>query len=248
MTTKVTLDVIDPAILDRANQTGTQPISTVDGLQDELDAMYAAAVDAKTSNYTVMTADNGKVITMSASGGNRTVTLPPAATVGSGFRIIVRKIDGTNATVTVDGNAAETIDGAATKVLRLQYQSLALVCDGTAWHSIGAGGIFEEGSNANGDYTKFAGGLMICRKSTVGTLAADTASGSVFRSATPLTWTYPVPFAATPSASAHQVDIASNRWPTVGAITTSNLTITAWTSIMSATAVAYGATAIGNWF
>jgi hypothetical protein len=36
--------------------------------------------------------------------------------------------------VTVDGNASETIDGALTYALAVQYQSITIISDGTNWH------------------------------------------------------------------------------------------------------------------
>jgi hypothetical protein len=38
--------------------------------------------------------------------------------------------------VTIDGNAAETIDGDLTIDLTLQYESVMIVCDGSNWHII----------------------------------------------------------------------------------------------------------------
>jgi len=45
MTTKASLGVVDPAVLDRDNHTGTQPISSVSGLEDEL-VTLGEAIDA----------------------------------------------------------------------------------------------------------------------------------------------------------------------------------------------------------
>ena len=59
-----------------------------------------------------------------------TVTLPTAATADTIYHI--KKI-GSTANVTVDGNGAETIDGATTAVLTIQYESITLISDGTAW-------------------------------------------------------------------------------------------------------------------
>lgn len=63
------------------------------------------------------------------------------------------------------------------------------------------GAIIEEGSNANGSYTKWADGTMICHHLLTGSLAIGTAHLGGFRS-TGLVWTYPVAFAAAPQCSA----------------------------------------------
>lgn len=62
--------------------------------------------------------------------GTFTVTLPAAAN-NTGRVYNVKNIG--VGTVTVDGNGAETIDGAATYPLSTQYQTVTIQCDGTAW-------------------------------------------------------------------------------------------------------------------
>ena len=58
---------------------------------------------------------------VTTSGGSVTVTLPPAASV-PGKQYHVKKLSAAN-TLTLDGNGAETIDGAATLAWTTQYQS-----------------------------------------------------------------------------------------------------------------------------
>jgi hypothetical protein len=67
-----------------------------------------------------------------ATGAARTVTLP-AASGRTGMLLEVRKSDATANTVTVDGNGAELINGAATFVLATQYSNVTVRCDGTGW-------------------------------------------------------------------------------------------------------------------
>ena len=64
-------------------------------------------------------------------GGAATLTLPAAAS-NTGTVLYIKKL-GTTGSVTVDGNSAETIDGAATQVLSTQYEVIQIVCDGTEW-------------------------------------------------------------------------------------------------------------------
>ena len=60
------------------------------------------------------------------------------------------------------------------------------------------GAVIESGSNANGDYVRFANGTLICaREASIDALAITTASGSLFRSA-PLTFNLPAAFAGKP--------------------------------------------------
>lgn len=88
---------------------------------------------AKTAHYTVLVADRDALIDCDASSGAVTITLPTVATALAGFTVTVKKSDsGTNA-ITVDGNGAETIDGAATTTVVSQYDSLTIQCDGAEW-------------------------------------------------------------------------------------------------------------------
>lgn len=92
----------------------------------------------KTANYTVLTSD-GKdvVIACDASGGAVTITLYTA--VGnSGRRIAVKKTDASANACVLDGNAAETIDGAATLSLGTQYQDAMITSNGTNWLRFGS--------------------------------------------------------------------------------------------------------------
>lgn len=68
--------------------------------------------------------------------GAITVNLPAVATTEPGRPYFIRTTGTTNA-VTIDGNAAETIDGAATKVLASgAIHAAEIVSDGTAWFTI----------------------------------------------------------------------------------------------------------------
>ena len=94
----------------------------------------------KTSTTTVtgtsFTADDDHVILVDddTAGSTVTVTLPAAAS-NDGLEYHVKKL-GTTADVIVDGNAAETIDGALTQTITTQYDSIFIVCDGSNWHII----------------------------------------------------------------------------------------------------------------
>jgi len=65
------------------------------------------------------------------AGSTVTVTLP-AASGNDGLAYHIKKL-GTTANVIVDGNVAETIDGALTQVLAIQYDSIMVVSNGTGW-------------------------------------------------------------------------------------------------------------------
>lgn len=67
--------------------------------------------------------------------GAYTVTLPAAAS-HTGKVYYIKNIDTDSDDITIDGNGGETIDGAATVVLYVQYDAIRIVSDGTEWHII----------------------------------------------------------------------------------------------------------------
>jgi hypothetical protein len=91
------------------------------------------ATTAKTTNYTVLTTDEGSLVLVDASSGAVTVTLPAAATAADGFSIRVLKTDSSVNAVTVDGDGSETIDGQTTFVLGNQYDAALFVTNATTW-------------------------------------------------------------------------------------------------------------------
>jgi hypothetical protein len=84
-----------------------------------------------TTPYTQI--ENDDVILVDATGAPATVNLLAA---DNGKQIIIKKTDASGNSVTIDGNGAQTIDGALTNVLTSQYDSVTLVSDGTAWHIV----------------------------------------------------------------------------------------------------------------
>ena len=90
-----------------------------------------ADYESKTSSYTIVEADY--LVAFNATGGAVTGTLPAAAT-SDGQIVTVKKTDSSINAVTVDGNASETIDGAANVILSWQYESATFMCDATGWH------------------------------------------------------------------------------------------------------------------
>lgn len=105
---------------------------------DTIDTQLKVARDSVSrsisSSDSVVAGDRNKTLLVSASGGAVTITLIAAATAASGFVVTIKKTDSSGNAVTIDGNASETIDGATTKALSGQYNSVILVCDGSNWH------------------------------------------------------------------------------------------------------------------
>ena len=83
----------------------------------------------KTGAYTATNDD----YVIDCTSGTFTVTLP--ASSGRTGRILIIKNSGAG-TITVDGNGAETIDGAATYAISVQYGTVQIMSDGTNWKII----------------------------------------------------------------------------------------------------------------
>jgi hypothetical protein len=64
---------------------------------------------------------------------DKTITLPAAATF-SNWVYHIKNIN--TGIVTIDGNASETIDGATTQVLAVQWDHVTIVSNGTGWFTI----------------------------------------------------------------------------------------------------------------
>jgi hypothetical protein len=93
---------------------------------------YLRTVVAKAANYNIGAADIGTLFTSSAA---ITANLPAASTASDGFAVAFANTSTTN-TLTIDADGSETIDGAATLSV-LPNSSVVVVCNGTAWFSVG---------------------------------------------------------------------------------------------------------------
>jgi hypothetical protein len=102
---------------------------------------------SKTTAYTMLTTD--LYVKADATSAPFTLTLPSASTSTGQTYIVVRTNSGANA-ITIDGAGAETINGATTLVLGLQYQTAILTCDGSNWFAL-IGFIATEISAATAD-------------------------------------------------------------------------------------------------
>jgi hypothetical protein len=64
------------------------------------------------------------------------------------------------------------------------------------------GGLIERGSNANGEYVRFADGTQICMSQTFSPFDINLADGNIFRG-TDTTWTYPAAFTFVGASGGH---------------------------------------------
>lgn len=152
--------------------------------------------------------------------------------------------DGTLSIKRQDGTNVLSIDATGKAVIPGVVGTVAQV------GGIPTGQVVERGSNANGEYVRFADGTQICVKPSLGTMQTATAVGSIFRDATAnsLLWSYPAEFVpGSVAVSAYSEQTASNRWVTATA-GGSGASCMAWSGVTSTVAVEYGMCAIGRWF
>lgn len=88
-------------------------------------------VTSVSTTYTATPSDNN--ILADASSAAFTITLPPVSGL-TGKLYTIKKTDSDfTKAVTIDGNGAETIDGATTTTLNTVGETIELICDGTGW-------------------------------------------------------------------------------------------------------------------
>jgi hypothetical protein len=113
------------------------------------------AVISKSGAYTATTSDS--IILCDASGGAFTITLPAVATVSSSTdtkEYIIIKIDSSANAVTIDGDGAETIDGAATTAVNNQYGAKTVWGNGTEWFTAKIDEVVDTAQLASGAVTE----------------------------------------------------------------------------------------------
>lgn len=115
------------------------------------------------------------------------------------------------------------------------------------------GAIIERGSNANGQYVRFADGTQICWRDLVSSaLAVTTARGALFTNTSLAVPSFPVAFVAAPSVTVRGGFAASaDGWLTMnGSPTTTALTngvLRAFSAVALTEEFRWGYTAIGRW-
>jgi hypothetical protein len=93
----------------------------------------ALSTITRTASYTATATDYS--IICNNTGGAITISLPAAA--GCAGRVyVVKKVSAALNNVVIDPNGAETIDGAATRTLSVQYEGVHIQSDGTNWYVI----------------------------------------------------------------------------------------------------------------
>ena len=112
----------------------TNPFTDAD--ETKLDKQPASRAfverNASAANYTVVAADDGKVIDVNTSTANKTVNLPDLGSGDTGFEVTIVK-NGASNTLTIDGNGSDLVNGATTYTMSADRQAVKLRWDGTEW-------------------------------------------------------------------------------------------------------------------
>jgi hypothetical protein len=129
----------------------------------------------------------------------------------------------------------------------LVYHQNSIVGPVTQAAGLPTGAVVERGSNANGDFTRWADGTQVCWRSGLSVTNASTASGAIFRSSTNASWTFPAAFSVAPAVMADCENAES--WASIAAApTTTSVQMRAYSGIAQASALPLRVSAVGRWF
>lgn len=156
------------------------------------------------------------------------------------------------ADLTAHARAFLGLSGGAGKFMRSTGLSTAVMQDMVGPVSqlagVPTGAIVERGSNANGEYVRYADGTQICwtAASEITSGPITTASGPVFTSAN-IIWIYPVAFVSVPQPLPGKSG-ATSRWISASSVGLTSAVFRAFSTVTIATDIAIGAAVIGRWF
>lgn len=106
-------------------------------------AFYFESIVAKTGAYSIVAADQRKLILADATTAAFTITLPQGSSVFAGFLVSIMKSDSSGNAITVDGFGGETIHGATTRTLGARYNQETYIWDGAEWKVLGNSGLLD---------------------------------------------------------------------------------------------------------
>jgi hypothetical protein len=144
------------------------------------------------------------------------------------------------------GTGATTANAAADAIGAFRRGTLLGAVSQSA--GVPTGAVIERGSNANGQYVRFADGTQICTH-FVSVTGPNEASGQIFISASN-TWTFPAVFWNTPAFYANEVGGNGFTWAGLGAGAASNTgtTFLLYRSVAATVSSDVTLCAIGRWF
>ena len=122
--------------------------------------LYSAVQD-KSANYTVVLADAGDLLRVTTTAGAVTITLPEISTVVDGFKVAIVKWSSDTNAVTIARSGSDTINGAISASIGLQYTQTTFIADfeTNQWFAstsgLGATNVVVDAFNGTGSQTAF---------------------------------------------------------------------------------------------
>jgi hypothetical protein len=139
---------------------------------------------------------------------DRTITLPAGSNMLTGDTVEVHKVDSGSGKVSVARAGSDTIDGVTSIDIDSQYDYAKLRWTGSYWSLIE---YKDHGSNANGEWYRYADGRMVCLLNEAGPATTDTSDRNIstygwsYYTKTGQSWTFPKEFATTSGLVVHGV-------------------------------------------
>lgn len=226
------------ALRDRATHTGQQAIGTVAGLQSALDARILAS--AKGSANGVASLDGGGKVPESQLPAIA-ITDAVLSVAGKTGAVTLTAADVDLGSVDNTADSVKPVSAAQAAAIAARYGKDNIL--GTVSQSAGVptGALIERGSNANGEYVRFADGTQICTIQSNFTQAAE------------VVWSYPAVFAATPNYLSASINHFDPRYYLVDTVMSGGSSATIYRSVRSTHAPVADpftvcAIAVGRWF
>lgn len=117
----------------------------------------------------------------------------------------------------------------------------------TMYSGLPTGAIVERGSNANGEYVRFADGTQICHGAGGVNVASNTATGSGYATASFSTWTFPAAFASLSNLVVSGMAAVGGRWVSFDNVTTTSVDFRHNSFLSNGTNWGTRIMAIGRW-
>lgn len=146
-------------------------------------------------------------------------------------------------------DALDELDAAVTNVSGDYYSTTNILGTVSQSGGVPTGAIIQRGSNANGEYVKFADGTLICTFSANSVLTSNVATGNVFTSSSEYVWTFPIAFSETANLSTSGgTRTTTDAWIRTRTESTSAARAKTYSPSSVAAALSIELTAIGRWY
>lgn len=111
------------------------------------------------------------------------------------------------------------------------------------------GAVVERGSNANGEYVRFADGTQICTVKIAGPLNISNLTGSVYHTGSAV-WNFPAAYVAAPAVQGMGDSVVGFCWVALGASapSTTQTTFDIFAAVSTASTPVASLLAVGRWF